>query len=71
LIELYSGLKGVTHRNPMGKLSEDEIMKIARNRIDQVRRVDWNKKGRVDFVMAARIRDVASSLIEVRKKVFD
>ncbi len=71
IIELYSGLKGVTHRNPMRKLSEDEIMKIARNRIDQVRRVDWNKKGRVDFVMAARIRDVASSLIEVRKKVFD
>ena len=70
-IELYSGLKGVTHRNPMRKLSEDEIMKIANNSIDQVRRVDWNQKGRVDFVMAARIRDIAASLKELKRRKVD
>ena len=71
IIELYSGLKGVTHRNQMRKLSEDEIVKIASNSIDQVRRVDWNQKGRVDFVMAARIRDIASSLKELKRRKVD
>ena len=52
----------------MRKLSDDETMKIAGNSIDQVRRVDWNQKGRIDFVMAARIRDVASSLKELRRR---
>ena len=71
VIELYSGLKGVTHRNPMRKLSTDEIMKIASNSIDQVRGVDWNQKGRVDFVMAARIRDIAASLKELKRRKVD
>ena len=71
VIELYSGPKGVTHRNPMRKLSTDEIMKIASNSIDQVRGVDWNQKGRVDFVMAARIRDIAASLKELKRRKVD
>ena len=71
IIEVYSGLKGVTHRNPMRKLSTDEIMKIASNSIDQVRGVDWNQKGRVDFVMAARIRDIAASLKELKRRKAD
>lgn len=37
IMELYSGLRGVTHRNPLRKLSEDEIMRIAHGCIDQVR----------------------------------
>ena len=53
VMELYSGLKGVTHRNPMRRMTEDEVRKIAHNCLDQVRSVDWNAKGRVDFVMAA------------------
>ena len=71
VIDFYSGLKGVTHRNPMGKLSTDEIMKIASNSLDQVRRVDWNQKGRVDFVMAARIREIAASLKELKRRKVD
>ena len=55
----------------MRKLSTDEIMKIASNSIDQVRRVDWNQKGRVDFVMAARIRDIAASLKELKRRKVD
>ncbi|MGC8686888.1 MAG: hypothetical protein ACP5SF_04970 [Thermoplasmata archaeon] len=43
-------------------------MNIASNSIDQVRSVDWNKKGRVDFIMAARIRDITSSLKELRRR---
>ncbi len=46
-------------------------MKIASNSIDQVRRVDWNQKGRVDFVMAARIRDIAASLKELKRGKVD
>ena len=68
IIEVYSGLKGVTHRNPMRKLSDDEIRRIAEKSIDQVKSVDWNQKGRIDFVMAARIRDIAASLKELKRR---
>ncbi|MCL4420808.1 MAG: hypothetical protein M1477_03870 [Candidatus Thermoplasmatota archaeon] len=51
-MEIFSGLKSVTHRSPMRRMWGNETRKIAENCMDQVRRVDWNAKGRVDFVMA-------------------
>jgi hypothetical protein len=71
IIELYSGLKGVTHRNPMWKLSTDEIMKIVSNSIYQVRRVDWNQNGRVHFVTALSIREIPASLKELKWRKVD
>ncbi len=71
IIGVYSGLKGVTHRNPMRKLSDDEIRRIAEKSIDQVKSVDWNQKGRIDFVMAARIRDIAASFKELKRRKVD
>ncbi len=71
VMELYSGLKGVTHRNPMRRMSEDEIRKIAHNCLDQVRTVDWSAKGRVDFVMAAKLRDLNASLKELERRKSD
>ncbi len=68
IMELYSGLKGVTHRNPMRKMSENEIRKMADNCLDQVRSVDWNAKGRVDFVMASKLRDLNASLKELKRR---
>lgn len=58
MIELSSGLKGVTHRNPIRNLAVEEIERIADNRIYQVKNVDWNQKGKIDFVMVARINAV-------------
>jgi hypothetical protein len=71
MIELFSGLKGVTHRNPIRKLSDQEIFKMASNCIDQIRFVDWNAKGRIDMVMAAKVRDLAASLKELRRRRAD
>ena len=71
VMELYSGLKGVTHRNPMRRMTEDEVRKIAHNCLDQVRSVDWNAKGRVDFVMAAKLRDLNAALKELKRRKSD
>ena len=71
VMELYSGLKGVTHRSPLRKMSDEEIRKIAQGCIDQVRSVDWNAKGRVDFVMAAKLRDLNAALKELRRRKSD
>ena len=71
IMELFSGLKGVTHRNPMRRVSEDEIRKIAHDCMDQVRSVDWNVKGRVDFVMASKLRDLNASLKELKRRKSD
>ena len=62
MIELYSGPKGVMHHNRMRILSANEIMKIANNSADHVRRVDWDQKSRVGFVIAARKKNIASSI---------
>ena len=55
----------------MRKMREDEIRKIADNCLDQVRSVDWNAKGRVDFVMASKLRDLNASLIELKRRKAD
>ena len=52
----------------MRKMREDEIRKIADNCLDQVRSVDWNAKGRVDFVMASKLRDLNASLKELKRR---
>ena len=52
-------------------MSEDEIRKIAHNCLDQVRSVDWNAKGRVDFVMAAKLRDLNAALKELKRRKSD
>ena len=71
IMELFSGLKGVTHRSPMRRMSEDEIRKIAHDCMDQVRIVDWNAKGRVDFVMASKLRDLNAVLKELKRRKSD
>ncbi len=71
IMELFSGLKGVTHRNLMRRMSEDMIRKIAHDCMDQVRSVDWNVKGRVDFVMASKLRDLNASLKELKRRKSD
>ncbi|MCL4359104.1 MAG: WYL domain-containing protein [Candidatus Thermoplasmatota archaeon] len=71
IMELFSGLKGVTHRNPMRRMSEDEIRRIAHDCMDQVRSVDWNVRGRVDFVMASKLRDLNAALKELRRRKSD
>ena len=68
IMELFSGLKGVTHRSPMRRMSEDEIRKIAHDCMDQVRIVDWNVKGRVVFVMASKLRDLNAALKELKRR---
>ena len=70
-IELYSGLKGITHRNPMRKLSDDEIRKMANSSLDQIRSVQWETKGRIDFIMAAKLRDLAACLKELKRRKLD
>ena len=55
----------------MRKMSEDEIRKIAHDCIDQVRSVDWNVKGRVDFVMASKLRDLNAALKELKRRKSD
>ena len=71
VMELFSGLKGVTHRSPMRRMSDDEIRKIAHDCMDQVRIVDWNVKGRVDFVMASKLRDLNAALKELKRRKSD
>ena len=71
IMEIFSGLKGVTHRSPMRRMSEDEIRKIAHDCMDQVRSVDWNAKGRVDFVMASKLRDLNAALKELKRRKSD
>lgn len=71
IMELFSGLKGVTHRSPMRRMSEDEIRKIAHDCMDQVSSVDWNVKGRVDFVMASKLRDLNAALKELKRRKSD
>ncbi|MEM3490374.1 MAG: hypothetical protein QXO75_12090 [Nitrososphaerota archaeon] len=46
ITEIYSGLKGITHWNPLKKLFENEIMKIAYECINQMRSVNREAKGR-------------------------
>ena len=71
IVELYSGLKGVSHRNPVRRLKDGEICRIAENRIEQIRTVDWNAKGRVDFAMASKMRDLNNMLKELRRRKYD
>ncbi len=71
IMEIFSGLKGVTHRSPMRRMSENEIRKIAEDCTDQVWSVDWNAKGRVDFVMASRLRDLNAALKELKRRKSD
>ncbi|MEM4068151.1 MAG: hypothetical protein QXV17_14970 [Candidatus Micrarchaeaceae archaeon] len=68
VMEIYSGLKGITHRNPLRKLSVKEIMKIAHECINQMRSVNWEAKGRVDFVMASKLRDLNAALKELKRR---
>ena len=42
----------------MRNLDVEDIERIADNRIYQVKSVDWNQKGKIDFVTAARINAV-------------
>ncbi len=71
IVELYEGVRGVTHRNPLRKIGDDEIVKLARDCIEQIRTVDWEANGRVDFVMASRMRDLNSMLKELRRRKKD
>ena len=70
-MELFSGLKGVTHRNLMRRMSEYEIRKIAHDCLEQVRSVDWNVKDRVDFVMASKLRDLNATLKDLKRRKSD
>ena len=71
IIELYGGIKGVTHRNPPSRMSTGELEKLARNRMEHIRTVDWDAKGRVDFVMASRMRDLNGILKELGRRKID
>lgn len=71
VIELFSGLKKITHRNPMRKLSYEELLSIANNSLDQAGKADWNAKGRMDFVMAAKLRDLSAAVMELRRRRVD
>ena len=71
IVELYEGIKGVTHRNPLRRLSENELEKLALDRIGQIRTVDWEASGRVDFVMAGRMRDFNAILKELMRRRSD
>ena len=71
IMEFLSNPKAVTHRISIRRTSENHIPKITHDSIDQVRSVDWDANGKLDFAMASKLRDLNSALKESKRSKLD
>lgn len=71
VIELYEGLKGVSHRASLKDLREDTLQKLVEKLLVEIRIANWKEKGRVDLVMGAKLKRLNTLLREMQRRKID